>query len=76
MRKLISELLDFQKQEEGGLKLKVEEHNMVSFVHQIYTSFHEIASQKEIEYHFKLQRKICQSGLMNCKCTKYSLIFY
>lgn len=53
MRKLISELLDFQKQEEGGLKLKVEEHNMVSFVHQIYTSFHEIASQKEIEYHFQ-----------------------
>lgn len=53
MRKLISELLDFQKQEEGALKLKVEEHDMVSFVHQIYTSFHEIAHQKEIEYHFQ-----------------------
>ena len=53
MRKLISELLDFQKQEEGGLKLKVEEHNIVSFTRQIYTTFHEIAHQKGIEYHFQ-----------------------
>lgn len=31
MRNLISELLDFRKQEQGYLKLRVEEQNLVTF---------------------------------------------
>ena len=52
MKNLISELLDFRKQEQGYLKLKVEEQNLVTFAHQAYMSFHEYAQKKEINYRF------------------------
>lgn len=51
MRNLISELLDFRKQEQGYLKLRVEEQNLVTFTRQIYMCFYEYA-QKEITYRF------------------------
>lgn len=53
MRNLISELLDFRKQEQGYLKLKVEEQNLVTFTRQIYMSFYEYAQKKEINYRFE-----------------------
>lgn len=52
MRNLISELLDFRKQEQGYLKLKVEEQNLVPFTRQIYLCFYEYAQNKEITYRF------------------------
>lgn len=52
MRNLISELLDFRKQEQGYLKLKVEEQNLVPFIRQIYLCFYEYAQNKEITYRF------------------------
>lgn len=52
MRNLISELLDFRKQEQGYLKLKVEEQNLVAFTRQIYMCFYEFAQKKEITYRF------------------------
>ena len=52
MRNLISELLDFRKQEQGYLKLKVEEQNLVTFTRQIYMCFYEYAQKKEITYRF------------------------
>ncbi|WP_294481025.1 two-component regulator propeller domain-containing protein [uncultured Bacteroides sp.] len=52
MRNLISELLDFRKQEQGYLKLKVEEQNIVAFTRQIYMCFYEYAQKKEITYRF------------------------
>ena len=52
MRNLISELLDFRKQEQGYLKLKVEERNLVTFTRQIYMCFYEYAQKKEITYRF------------------------
>lgn len=52
MRNLISELLDFRKQEQGYLKLKVEEQNLVAFTRQIYMCFYEYAQKKEINYRF------------------------
>lgn len=52
MRSLISELLDFRKQEQGYLKLKVEEQNLVAFTRQIYMCFYEYAQKKEITYRF------------------------
>ena len=50
MRNLISELLDFRKQEQGYLKLRVEEQNLVTFTRQIYMCFYEYAQKKEITY--------------------------
>ena len=52
MRNLISELLDFRKQEQGYLKLKVEEQNLVTFTRQIYMCLYEYAQKKEITYRF------------------------
>jgi signal transduction histidine kinase/ligand-binding sensor domain-containing protein/DNA-binding response OmpR family regulator len=52
MRELVSELLTFRKQEEGYLKLKAEETDLVTFVHQIFLQFQELAQQKNIRYHF------------------------
>ena len=53
MRSLITELLDFRKQEQGYLKLKVEKHDLVSFTHEIYSSFYEYSQIKNINYSFK-----------------------
>lgn len=47
MRNLISELLDFRKQEQGYLKLKVEEKDLVAFTRQIYMCFYEYAQKKK-----------------------------
>lgn len=47
MRNLISELLDFRKQEQGYLKLKVEEQNLVAFTRQIYMCFYEYAQKRD-----------------------------
>lgn len=52
MRNLISELLDFRKQEQGYLKLKVEEQDLVAFTRQIYMCFYEHAQKKGINYRF------------------------
>lgn len=52
LRNLISELLDFRKQEQGYLKLKVEERDLTGFCRQVYTSFYEYAQRKGINYHF------------------------
>ena len=53
LKKLVNELLDFQKQEEGFLKLQVEEHDMVLFIKQIISNFIDFAKQKEVGLHFK-----------------------
>ena len=39
LRNLITELLDFRKQEQGFLKLKVVQKDVVEFVKEIYLSF-------------------------------------
>ena len=52
MRNLISELLDFRKLEQGHVKLKVYEQNIVPFLKEIYLSFYEYASSRSITYKF------------------------
>ena len=52
MRNLISELLDFRKLEQGHMKLKVYEQDIVSFLKEIYLSFYEYASGHSITYNF------------------------
>lgn len=52
LRNLISELLDFRKQERDLLTLKVNNLDLTSFVHSIYLSFSEMASSRSISYSF------------------------
>lgn len=50
MRRLISELLDFRKQEQGCVTLRVEEQELVEFIKQTCLPFIEYAHQKEINF--------------------------
>lgn len=52
LRTLITELLDFQKIEEGQMKLHIEEVEITNFIKQIYSSFIDYSKQKNINYHF------------------------
>lgn len=53
MRTLISELLDFRKQEQGYMKLKVECRDIVAFTKEVYMSFYEYALKHHITYRFE-----------------------
>lgn len=53
LRFLVSELLDFRKQEQGFVKLRVGCMDFVSFVEDIYSQFIEIARKKNIVYTFE-----------------------
>lgn len=53
LRELITELLDFRKQEQGYMTIKVSEHNMVDFVYENFLLFQEYASQRQIQFNFR-----------------------
>ena len=53
LRELITELLDFRKQEQGHMKIKVSPHNLVDFLYENYLLFLEYASSKQINFNFK-----------------------
>lgn len=57
MRNLINELLDFRKLEQGHMKLKVYEQDIVPFIKEIYLSFYEYASSLSIAYLFHAPEK-------------------
>ena len=53
LRLLITELLDFRKQEQGFMKLKVERVDVISFVKDIYQLFVDFARKRNMEYTFE-----------------------
>lgn len=53
LKELVSELLDFRKQEQGHMKIKVNEHNIVDFLNENYLLFLEYANIKNIHLQFK-----------------------
>ena len=53
MKKLISELIDFRKYEQGFMELKVSENNLITYLNEIYLSFKELAQSKNIAYTFE-----------------------
>jgi len=55
MTRLINELLDFRKQEQGFMKLKVAEKDLVEFLRDIYVSFIDYAASKKIDLTFKCE---------------------
>ena len=75
LRILITELLDFRKQEQGFMKLKVECVDVVPFVKDIYRSFAELARRKDISLHLTLRKKRLICGLIHYKCKRSCLIF-
>ncbi len=52
MRNLISELLEFRKFEQNFVALRVSQQNLVPFLKDIFLSFHEMATQQQITFHF------------------------
>lgn len=52
LRELITELLDFRKMEQGGVRLKVGEHNLVEEVYNCYRFYQDYAAKKHIAYKF------------------------
>ena len=56
LRELITELLDFRKQEQGHMKIKVSQHNLVNFLYENYLLFLEYASSKQINFKFNKQK--------------------
>ncbi len=52
MRGLITELLDFRKQEQGHMTIKVSEHNMVDFLEENYLLFLEYSNTRDIKLSF------------------------
>lgn len=52
LQELITELLDFRKQEQGHMKIKVCEQNIVDFLYENYLLFREYAVHKEIDFKF------------------------
>ncbi|MDE6349150.1 MAG: response regulator [Bacteroides sp.] len=53
LRELITELLDFRKQEQGHMKIKVSPHNIVNFLYENYLLFLEYANTKRINFMFE-----------------------
>ena len=53
LRELITELLDFRKQEQGHMKIKVSAHNIVAFLYENYLLFLEYVSSKQINFNFE-----------------------
>lgn len=46
---LVNELMDFRKAETRNLKLHVAEHNVVTFLQEIFASFYDLATARQIE---------------------------
>lgn len=56
LRSLVSELLDFRKLEQGHVKLKVSEYDIVPFLQDIHTRFTDYASTRSIDYQFRSEQ--------------------
>lgn len=52
LRELISELLDFRKQEQGHMKIKVSRHELVDFLYENYLLYVEYASTCNVHFRF------------------------
>lgn len=52
LQELITELLDFRKQEQGHMRIKVCEHNLVDFLYENYLLFREYALRRHINFKF------------------------
>ncbi|AOW20133.1 hybrid sensor histidine kinase/response regulator transcription factor [Urechidicola croceus] len=54
---LVNELLDIRKFESNDIKLKISKNDFVVFCKEIFLSFSEIASDRNIEYNFEVEKE-------------------
>lgn len=52
MKKLINELIDFRKQEQGYLQIKASKQDLITYLYEIYLSFKDLAASRNIELTF------------------------
>ncbi len=57
LKELVNELLDFRKQEQGYMTIKVSEHNIVGFVYEHYLLFSEYAKLHQITFSFEKKQR-------------------
>lgn len=57
MLRLINQLLEFRKMQEGKLSLNLEETDVVKFIDDIFLTFKDVADNKQINYIFMPQKK-------------------
>lgn len=57
LKELITELLDFRKQEQGHMKIKVSPHNLVEFLYENYLLFLGYANNKQITLNFNSEEE-------------------
>jgi len=50
---LVNQLLDFRKMEYNELKLAMNKGDIIQFIRDVFSSFNDIANQKQIQYHFE-----------------------
>lgn len=60
LRGLITELLDFQKQEQGHMKVKASKHNIVDFLYENYLIFKEYVCSKQVNFNFINQEDVIE----------------
>ena len=53
LRELVNELLDFRKQEQGHMKIKVWKHDIVRFLYENYLLYTEYAATLGVHFHFE-----------------------
>ena len=57
LRELITELLDFRKQEQGHMKIHVCKHNIIHFLNENYLIFREYTNSKNISFIFEKENE-------------------
>ncbi len=60
LKELITELLDFRKQEQGYMKVHVKEQNIVDLLYENYLLFKELALAKKINFTFNKTSNVSQ----------------
>lgn len=57
MLRLVNQLLEFRKMQQGKLSLQLREADIVAYVQNIYMDFHEAAEEKDIHFDFRTQMR-------------------
>ena len=57
MLRLVNQLMEFRRMQQGRLSLCVREEDIVAFIHNIFMDFHETAYAQDIDYHFSTSVK-------------------
>ena len=78
LQNLVRELLDFRRLEQGQVRLKVQESNIIPFLKEIYFSFFELSSGQNIKYTFnapETEEILCWFDPAQLQKVFYNLIF-